>query len=69
MKIYKNTESIERDLRILDLERKIALEEIKTLKQDYQENLNPMNWIPSSFKWAATKYSTNFILNKILGKK
>ena len=30
-KTYKNAESVERDLKILDLERKIAFEEIKLL--------------------------------------
>lgn len=45
MKKYQNTESLERDLKILDLERKIAVEEFKNLKAQYKEDLKPLNWI------------------------
>ncbi|AUS05330.1 hypothetical protein [Pseudotamlana carrageenivorans] len=69
MKSYKNTKSIERDLKILDLERKIALEELKMLKYEYTESLNPVNWIPEKLRWLATRYSTNLIINKIFGSK
>ncbi|KAB1066583.1 hypothetical protein F6U93_14290 [Tamlana haliotis] len=65
MKTYKDTDSLERDLKILDLERKIALEEFKTLKQDYTESLNPVNWIPTNLRWLVTNYSTKYILRKI----
>lgn len=70
MKSYKNTKSIEQDLKILDLERKIALEELKTLKHDYTESLNPSNWIPEKLRWLVTRYSAKLIINKIFrGKK
>ncbi|OBQ56942.1 hypothetical protein JJL45_02515 [Tamlana sp. s12] len=69
MKSYKNTQSIERDLKILDLERKIALEEIKMLKHDYTESLNPINWIPEKLRWLATTYSTKLIINKLFGNR
>ncbi|WP_194766264.1 DUF6327 family protein [Tamlana sp. I1] len=65
MKTYKDSASIERDLEILDLERKIALEELKLLKYDYKESLKPINWINSGFK-LATKYSAGLILKKLL---
>ncbi|MDO6761137.1 hypothetical protein Q4566_13075 [Tamlana sp. 2_MG-2023] len=68
MKSYKDTESLERDLKILDLERKIALEEFKTLKHDYTESLNPVNWIPTSLRWLVTNYSTKYLVKKIFNR-
>ncbi len=50
MGAYKNMESIERELEILDLERKIAYEEIKGLKNEYKEDLKPLSWMQSGLK-------------------
>lgn len=65
VKTYKNAESIERNLKILDLERKIALEEIKLLKEDYKEDLQPINWLYSGLK-LASKFVSALIIKKIL---
>jgi hypothetical protein len=64
-KTYKDTATVERDLKILDLERKIALEEIKLLKEDYREDLQPLNWVHSGLKYAG-KFAGMMILKKIL---
>jgi hypothetical protein len=64
-KTYKTVASVERDLKILDLERKIALEEIKLLKEDYKEDLKPINWLYSGLKYAG-KFGGMMILKKIL---
>jgi len=64
-KTYKNAASVESDLKILDLERKIALEEIKLLKEDYKEDLKPINWLHSGLKYAS-KFAGMVILKKIL---
>ena len=53
MKIYRNSENIERDLKILNLERQIAWEEIKAVKEEYKEDFRPYNWIQSGLKIAA----------------
>lgn len=50
MKTYQNIESVERDLKILNLERQIAFEEIKTIKEAYKQDLKPLNWIQSGLK-------------------
>jgi len=63
-KTYKNAASVERDLKILDLERKIAFEEIKLLKEDYRENLKPINWIHSGLKYVG-KFTGVMIIKKI----
>jgi hypothetical protein len=65
VKTYKNAESIERNLKILDLERKIALEEIKLLKEDYKEDLQPIHWLYSGLKYAG-KFAGALIIKKIL---
>ncbi|MFD1161427.1 MULTISPECIES: hypothetical protein [Hwangdonia] len=50
MKTYQNIESVERDLKILNLERQIAFEEIKALREEYKQDLKPLNWIQSGLK-------------------
>lgn len=65
MKSYQNLESIERDLKILNLERQIAFEEIKTLKEEYKQNLQPLNWIQSGLKIAG-KLGGMILLKKII---
>ena len=67
MKTYKNFESIERDLKILNLERKIALEEIKHLKHDYADCLKPPNWLQSGMD-IISKVSTLLLLKKAIKK-
>jgi hypothetical protein len=52
MKIYTDIQNVERDLKILDLERKIAWEEIKAVKEEYKENFKPLNWVQSGLKMA-----------------
>ena len=67
MKTYKNFESIERDLKILNLERKIALEEIKHLKHEYQDCLKLPNWLQSGMAIFG-KMSTLLLLKKAIKK-
>ncbi|SFZ89884.1 hypothetical protein SAMN05428642_101617 [Flaviramulus basaltis] len=65
MKTYNNSETIERELKILDLERQIALEEFKVVKEAYKEDLKPLNWIQSGFKMAS-KFGVMLLAKKIL---
>lgn len=65
MQTYNNIESIERDLKILNLERQIAFEEIKTLKEEYKKDLKPLNWIQSGLKIAG-KLGGMMLLKKII---
>ena len=44
MKKYSSFQEIEHDLKRLDLERKIALEELKGVKGGLVEDLRPSNW-------------------------
>lgn len=65
LKTYKDAQSVEQELKILDLERKIALEEIKLLKEDYKQDLQPINWMHSGLKYAG-KFAGMMLLKKIL---
>ncbi|MFL0353721.1 hypothetical protein [Xanthomarina sp. GH4-25] len=62
MKQYQSFEDIETDLKRLSLERNIALEEMKLLKSEFQDDLKPANWIQSAIKTAG-KYGL-FLLAK-----
>ncbi|MDO6471696.1 MULTISPECIES: hypothetical protein [unclassified Maribacter] len=63
--MYKNFEEIEFNLKRLKLEREIALEELKGLKQDVQEDLSPYNWVSTAFS-AAKKFGMLYIMRKVV---
>lgn len=65
MKIYKDNDSIEKELKILNLERQIAWEEIKAVKEEYKEDFKPYNWVQSGLK-IASKYGFMMMLRKII---
>ncbi|HDZ05460.1 hypothetical protein LCGC14_0071080 [marine sediment metagenome] len=63
--MYKNFDEIEYNLKRLKLERQIALEELKGLKQDVQEDLSPYNWVSTAFS-AAKKFGMLYIMRKVV---
>ncbi|MGB2759329.1 MULTISPECIES: hypothetical protein [Maribacter] len=63
--MYKNFDEIEFNLKRLKLERQIALEELKGLKQDVQEDLSPYNWVSTAFS-AAKKFGMLYIMRKVV---
>ena len=63
MKPYQNFEQIEYDLKVLNLERKIALEELKSVKQDFEETLKPMNILGGALKFLG-KYGALLLVKK-----
>lgn len=65
MKIYKNIENVEQDLKILNLERQIAREEIIAVKEEYKEDFRPYNWIKTGLK-LASKFGAMILLKKII---
>lgn len=50
MKVYQSFEEIDEDLKRHNLERQIALEELKLTKNQISEDLAPMNWLDTFFK-------------------
>lgn len=63
--MYKNFEQIEYDLKRLNLERQIALEEVKGLKQDVIEDLSPYSWVSTAFS-AVKKFGVLYLVKKII---
>ncbi|MBU2997726.1 hypothetical protein KO500_14850 [Cellulophaga baltica] len=61
---YTSFEEIEYDLKRLNLERQIAVEQLKSFKVQVQKDLQPLNWIQSGFK-VASKLSTVMLLKKL----
>ena len=64
MKDYKSLAEINRDLEILQLKRRIALEELKYVKKNTVDNFQPYEWIRIYFLKKITKFGRDFILRK-----
>ncbi|TLF47067.1 hypothetical protein [Maribacter aurantiacus] len=63
--MYNNFDEIEFDLQRLNLERQIAIEELKGLKQEVKEDLNPYNWLSTAIS-LIKKYGILYLIKKIL---
>lgn len=63
--MYKNFEEVEFELKRLDLERKIALEELKGLKENVCEDLSPISWVNTVLS-AVKKYGILYLIRKVL---
>lgn len=66
MKQYQSFEDIETDLKRLNLERKIALEEMKLLRVEFQDNLKPSNWVVNTILSVAGKYGFYKLIKRFL---
>jgi hypothetical protein len=64
MKRYQDFEQIDSDLRRLSLERQIALEELKMVKNDFEESLRPISMLRDAFKFLS-KYGALLFIKKI----
>lgn len=63
-KNYSSFAEIKYDLKKLQLERQIAVEELKLLKSEAYEDLQPYNWIPSVWG-VAKKFGMMYLLKKV----
>lgn len=68
MRQYKNKDEINHDLKRLSLERQIAWEEIKGLKEDFKESIQPYNWIEPIVS-TAKRYGIQFLISWLFKKK
>lgn len=64
-KKYSSFEEIERDMKILQLQREIDEEKLKLAFQSTKEELNPIN-ILGGFSGIAKKLALSLVTNKIL---
>lgn len=65
MKHYKTEQQIKQDLRRLQLEKEIAWEELKTLKGDFKESLQPYQWMQTGLK-LLSKFGVMMLVKKII---
>ncbi|HXJ99806.1 MAG TPA: hypothetical protein VNJ50_13215 [Gelidibacter sp.] len=65
MKTYKSFDEIDYELNRLKLERRIAWEEMKGLKNDFQQDMRPINWVNSGLK-AVGKYGALVLLKRLI---
>jgi hypothetical protein len=63
MKRYQNFKEIDSDLKLLSLEKQIALEELKIVKNDFEENLRPIGVLSSSLR-LVRKYGVLILIKK-----
>mgnify|MGYP000001977908 CR=1 FL=1 len=64
MKTYQSFEQIDSDLKRLSLERQIALEELKIVKNDFEESIRPISMLRDAFKFLS-KYGALLFIKKI----
>ena len=64
---YTNFKDIETDLKRLVLERQIAWEELKLVKNDIKEDLKPYNWVQSALMLIG-KYGVFILIKKFIKK-
>lgn len=65
MDTYKTFADIEHNLNKLKLEREIAWEELKGIKNEFKEDLKPMNWVSTAIKFAGN-YGLFVLLKKFI---
>ncbi|SDH89742.1 DUF6327 family protein [Winogradskyella thalassocola] len=68
MKTYTTFKEIENDLTRHKLERDIAWEELKLIKTEYKQDLEPLNWISTALKLTG-KYSFIAMIRNWLFKR
>ncbi len=64
MKNYTSFAEIENDLKKLSLEKKIAEEELKIVKYNFEDCLKPVNWMKTVFT-AISKYGILLMVKRI----
>ncbi|MBQ4820541.1 DUF6327 family protein [Aquimarina sp. MMG016] len=63
-KTYTTFKEIEQDLRKLNLQRKISMEEIKLLKYELKEDLQPYQWVSTALS-AIKKYGIFYLIRRL----
>lgn len=68
MKTYTSLLDVEKDLKVLELEREIAIEELKSIKNDYVEKFKlvniAVNVLKFTSKYGILLYFKNFFKRK-----
>ncbi|QCE42118.1 hypothetical protein [Psychroserpens sp. NJDZ02] len=62
---FKTEADIERELRKLSLEKQIAWEELKGIKGDFKEAIQPPQWLQTGYRMFS-KFGMMMLLKKII---
>lgn len=62
---FKTEEDIERALKKLNLEKQIAWEELKGIKGDFKEAIQPPHWLQTGYRMFS-KFGMMMLLKKII---
>lgn len=65
MKQYKTYEDVQRDLKLLNLERHIAWENMKLQKNKIGDELQPKQWMVTVYK-VVQKYGVYILMRRLL---
>ncbi len=65
MKQYKTEEDVKLALKRLSLEKQIAWEELKGIKGDFKNSIQPPNWLQTGYKMFS-KFGMMLLLKKIV---
>jgi hypothetical protein len=64
IKTYQSFDEIDKELKKISLERQIAFEELKIVKNDFEQTLKPISFLNSVFKFVS-KYGVLLMIKKI----
>ena len=63
-KQYSSFEEIDRDLKLYQLQREVAMEEAKNIRYQLQHDLSPANWFSTALS-AIKKYGILYLIKRI----
>ncbi|WP_067150285.1 hypothetical protein [Pseudotamlana agarivorans] len=67
MRRYKDMKHVDQELKILKLQRAIAWEEIKGLKEDYKEDFKLEHWLHTALRLGG-QYGLVLLFKKIMNR-
>jgi hypothetical protein len=65
MKVYNSFEQIDQDLKKLNLERQIAVEELKMTQNQIKSELSLVNWL-DAILMSVIKYGGTFVIKRFV---
>lgn len=64
MRVYNSYSEVEKDLKMLDLKRKIAYQELVSVKNDFEEMTKPITWLQSILR-LSSKYGVLLLFKRL----
>lgn len=64
MRVYNSYSEVEKDLKMLDLKRQIAYQELVSVKNDFEEMTKPITWLQSILR-LSSKYGVLLLFKRL----